>query len=162
MFDNIIKPVLIFIPLALIQLTVIPMISVAGIAPNLIFVLIVFYTLKNGQAYGTILGFILGFLLDLFSGGLIGAFMFSFTISAFIAGYFYNENKIELNTETFFFLLIIFICGSLNAFIYAAVSNSNSDINLFFLILEEGLLPGLYTSLFGLPMVIFTPKKGIL
>jgi rod shape-determining protein MreD len=161
MFNNITKPVLIFIPLALIQLTIVPMISIAGIAPNLIFVLIAFYTLKNGQAYGTALGFFLGFFLDLFSGGLIGAFMFSFTVSAFIVGYFYNDNKFELNTESFFFLLIIFVCGSLNAFIYAAVSNTNPDVNLFLLILMEGLLPGLYTSLFGLPMIIFAPKKGL-
>ncbi|MCX6170926.1 MAG: rod shape-determining protein MreD [Ignavibacteriales bacterium] len=162
MFNNILKPILIFIPLTLIQLTIIPMISIASIAPNLIFVLIAYYTLKNGQVYGTILGFFLGFFLDLFSGGLIGAFMFSFTISGFWVGYFYNENKIEFNTESFFFLFIIFLCGSLNAFIYATISNTNLSVNLFFVILEEGLLPGLYTSLFGLPIVIFAPKKGIL
>jgi rod shape-determining protein MreD len=118
-------------------------------------------TLKNGQAYGTLLGFVLGFFLDLVSGGIVGAFMFSFTVSAFITGYFYNENKIELNTESFFFLLIVFITGSISAFIYASISNANSDVGFLLLLLEEGLLPGIYTAVFGLPMVIFTPKKGI-
>ena len=63
--------------------------------------------------------------------------MFSFTLSAFIAGYFYNENKIEFNTASFFFLIIVSICGSINAFIYAVISNSNSDVNLFFSCLKK-------------------------
>ncbi len=162
MLKNLLRPILIFIPLAIIQLTLVPMISIGSIAPNLVFVLIIYFTLKNGQAYGTLLGFILGFFLDLVSGGLIGAFMFSFTLSAFIAGYFYNENKIEFNTASFFFLIIVSICGSINAFIYAVISNSNSDVNLFFLMFEEGLFPGLYSAFFGLPIIIFTPRKGMI
>ncbi len=162
MIKNYIKPLLIFIPVALAQLVIVPLISIGSIAPNLVFVLIAWMTLKNGQAYGTILGFVLGFLLDLISGGIIGAYMLSFTLSAFIAGYFYNENKIELNTETFFFLLIVFITGSISSFIFAAVSTSDSTANFLMMILLDGLLPGLYTALVGLPMVIITPKKGML
>ncbi len=161
MLKSFLKPILIFIPLALIQLTVVPLISIGNIAPNLIIVLITYFTLKHGQFYGTLLGFILGFILDLISGGLIGAFMFSFTLSAFIAGYFYNENKIEFNVESFFFLVIVAVCGALNAFIYSVISNSNAEVNLFLLFLEEGLFPGLYTSFFGLPMIIFSSRKGI-
>ena len=161
MLKNLVKPIIYFIPLALLQLTLVPMIAIGSIAPNLVMVLIVYYTLKNGQIYGTVLGFILGFLLDLFSGGLIGAFMFSFTLSAFIAGYFYNENKIELNTATFFFLMIVSLCAALNAFVYALISNSNADVKLFYLLFEEGLFPGLYTAFFGIPIVIFSPKLGI-
>ncbi|MBA4406430.1 rod shape-determining protein MreD [bacterium] len=162
MLKNLLKPILFFIPLALIQLTLIPLISIGSIAPNLVFVLIAYFTLINGQSFGTILGFILGFLLDLASGGLIGAFMFSFTISAFVVGYFSNENKIEVNTKTFFFLIIVFICGSINAFIYALISNLNTNVSLFILIFQEGLFPGLYTAFFGFSVIIFAPKKGMI
>ncbi len=155
------KPIIYFIPLAVIQLTVIPLIAVDNITPNIIFILIAYYTLMFGQSYGTILGFALGFIFDIISGGLIGASMISFTLSAFIAGYFYSDNKIDFNTKSFFFLLIIFICGSINSFIYAVISNSNTSVNTFYIILFEGLLPGLYTSLFGLPFVIISPKKGL-
>ncbi|NJD23063.1 MAG: rod shape-determining protein MreD [Melioribacter sp.] len=156
-----IKPILFFIPLAVIQLVIVPLISISNIAPNLVFVLIAYFTLRRGQIYGTILGFILGFLLDIISGGLIGAYMFSFTISAFIVGYFYGENKIDINVSTYFLLFILFICGSINSFLFAVVSSSNSNLSLFFMILEEGILHGFYTALFGLPIVIFHPKEGI-
>jgi rod shape-determining protein MreD len=155
------KPVLFFIPIAILQLVVIPLISIYNITPNLILILIVYYTLREGQIFGTILGFVLGFFLDLISGGLIGAFMFSFTISAFIAGYFYSENKMDINLASYFFLLIVFISACINSFLYARISNSASNVSLLLLMIEEGLLPGLYTTLFGLPIVVFNSKKGI-
>jgi rod shape-determining protein MreD len=161
MLMNYLKPVLFFIPLAIIQLVVIPLISIYNITPNLVLILIVYYTLKDGQIFGTILGFILGLLLDLFSGGLIGAFMFSFTISAFLAGYFYSENKMDTNLATYFFLLIVFISACVNSFLFARISNSTSNVSLLLLLIEEGLLPGLYTTLFGLPIVVFNSRKGI-
>jgi len=161
MLINYLKPLLFFIPLAIIQLVVIPLISIYNITPNLILILIVYYTLKDGQIFGTILGFVLGFLLDLISGGLIGAYMFSFTISAFIAGYFYSENKMDTNLASYFFLLILFISASINSFLFARISNSTSNISLLLLVIEEGLLPGIYTTLFGLSVVVLNSKKGI-
>jgi cell shape-determining protein MreD len=98
--------------------------------------------------------------LDLVSGELIGAFMFSFTISAFIAGYFYSENKMDINLASYFFLLILFISACVNSFLYAKISNSASNVSLLLLMIEEGLLPGLFTTLFGLPIVVFSSKKG--
>ena len=156
-----VKPILFFVPLAIIQLVIVPLISISNIAPNLVFILITYFTLKHGQVYGTILGFILGFLLDIISGGLIGAFMFSFTVSSFVVGYFYGENKMDINISSYFLLFILFVCGSINSFLYAVISNANSSVGLLFMMLEEGILPGLYTALFGLPIVIFHPKEGI-
>lgn len=160
LWNRYIIPLLLFVPLAIIQLVIIPLISISGAVPNLVLILIVYFTLLNGQAYGTVLGFTLGFFLDLISGGLLGAFMFSFTISAFIAGYFYGENKIEINTGSYFFLLILFIAGVINSFIYSAVSNSNTNVSVVLLFVEEGLIPGVYTTLFGLPLIVFSSKKG--
>lgn len=161
MLLNYLKPVLYFIPLAVIQLVIVPLISIADIAPNVILIMIVFYTLKYGQIYGMITGFVLGFVLDLISGGLAGAFMFSFTVSVFIAGYFYNENKIEINTASPFYLVILFIAAAVNAFLYSAVANANSDVGILYLAVEDGILPGLYTTALGLSVVIFNTKKGI-
>ncbi len=158
---NYFKPALFFIPLAVLQLAVVPLISINNITPNLILVMLIFFTLMYGQIFGMINGFILGFILDLISGGLIGAFMLSFTITAFIAGYFYNENKLDINTASYFFVVILFICGTINSFLYSSISNSNADVGFFLLLIEDGILPGIYTALFGIPIIIFNPKKGI-
>lgn len=158
---NFIKPILLFIPLAALQLVLLPLVFINDIGPNIIVILICFFTLKYGQLYGTLLGFVLGFLLDLISANMLGAFMLSFTIAGFIAGYFFNENKIEINTASFAFVFIVSLCAILSSFIYTAVASSNSDINIFYLIIEGGILPGLYTAFFSLPVVILNSKREI-
>ena len=162
MWIRFLKPILFFIPLIIIQLVIIPMISVDNVAPNLIFILVVYYTLREGQIFGTLLGFILGFLFDLISGGLLGAYMFSFTIGAFITGYFYNENKFDINLNSYFFLFILFVTSLISLFINAAVSGSTTNIDLLYLFFAGGLFPAVYTTIFGVPVVAFSSKKGIL
>jgi rod shape-determining protein MreD len=154
-------PLLLLIPVAALQLAVVPFISVQNISPNLIIVLLVFFTLKNGQMYGTFLGFLFGLIYDLISGGLLGAFMISFTIAGFIAGYFYNENKLDITTSSFLLTIIVFVCAFVALFLYSSVSNGNSDVRLIYQIIEDGILPAVYTSILSIPVVIFNPKKGI-
>jgi len=161
MLWNFIKPILLFIPLASFQLVVIPLVSIDAITPNLIIILICFFTLKYGQMYGTLLGFVFGFIFDLISGSLLGAFMLSFTISGFIAGYFFNENKIEINTATSEFIIIVFLSATINSFLFNLVSSSYNEMNIFSLVLEGGILPGLYTAFFALPVILFNTRKEL-
>jgi rod shape-determining protein MreD len=141
---------------------VIPLISVENIAPNLILILVVYFTLKEGQIFGTLLGFGLGFLSDLISGGLLGAYMFSFTIGGFITGYFYNENKLDINLNSYFFLFILFVISLISLFISSAIAGSTSNSDILFLLFAGGLLPAVYTTFFGVPVVVFSSKKGII
>jgi len=150
-----------FIPIAVIQLTIVPFLTVQNISPNLILVLLVFFTLKNGQMFGTLLGFLYGFLFDIISGGILGAFMLSFTIAGFIAGYFFNENKLDINISSFVLTAIVFLCATISLFLYSIVANNNTDVRMIYQAIEDGILPGLFTALFSIPIVILNPKKGI-
>lgn len=162
MLWNYLKPVLIFIPLAALQLVIVPLITVLDVAPNLILILIVYYTLIYGQIFGIILGFVLGLIFDLISGGMLGTSALAFTVATFIAGYFYNENKIDINTASLLFVIILFLCGVINSFLYSSIMTDNPDVNFINLFLYIGILPGLYTAVLGLPIIIFKPKKGLL
>jgi rod shape-determining protein MreD len=161
MLKSFVIPILIFIPLAVFQLVFVPLITVRNIGPNFVIVLLVYFTLRNGQFYGILLGFVLGFLLDLVSGGILGAYMFSFTIAGFIAGYFYNENKFDINTSSFVLSLITLLCAIISLFVYSTVTNNNNDVRMIYQIIEDGVLPGVYTALFSIPIAIFNPQKGI-
>jgi rod shape-determining protein MreD len=157
---NYLKPLFYFIPLLILQLTVIQLISVFGIVPNLILILIVYYTLLGGQIYGTVLGFFLGFLFDIFSGSIIGSTMLSFTVAAFITGFFFNENKVDTNTASYFFLFIIFIASFIQSFIYSIVGNFNPDIGITVFLFEGGILPAVYTTLFGILLLVYNARKA--
>lgn len=154
-------PLVLFIPIAIIQMTIVPLIAFKFITPNLILILLVFYTLQYGQIYGTVLGFILGVLFDLISGGIIGSSMFSFTLAGFIAGYFYNENKIEVNRSSLNFIFILLITASASTFVHSIITESSIQTNVLYLLFEEGILPGFYTAIFGFLVIIFKKNKRI-
>ncbi|MEG8947555.1 rod shape-determining protein MreD [Rosettibacter firmus] len=160
MLWNFLKPILIFIPIASIQLVIVPLLSINDINPNIIVILICFYTLKYGQIYGTLLGFVIGLIFDLISGGLLGAFMLTFTIAGFSAGYFYNENKVDIYTTSYAFIIVVFLCSTINSFLYTLISSTDKDFNIFYLILEGSILPGLYTAFFSLPVIILNSRKA--
>jgi len=152
-------PILIFIPFAVIQLTIIPFVSIGHISPDLIVIIVVYFTLLYGQIYGTLLGFTLGFLFDLLSGGLIGSAMFAKTLAGFSAGYFYNENKIDQNTKSITFVVIIFVCAVIDSLAYSVLAYSGTGMDVLYLMFELSILPGVYTTLVVFPILIFMTKK---
>ncbi|MEW6652110.1 MAG: rod shape-determining protein MreD [Bacteroidota bacterium] len=154
------KPILYFIPLIILQLTVIPLISIFGVVPNLIIITTLYFALQGGQIYGMVLGFFFGFFFDLFSGGVLGASMLSMTIALFISGYFYNENRVDTNTASYFFLVILFITSFVNSIIYSFAGNFNPEVRFSVLILEGAIFPACYTTIIGLGVVAFNMRKG--
>jgi len=56
----------------LIQLTLINSVTILGIKPDLIMVVVVVFSLLKGEKEGTISGFASGLLQDIFSIGLLG------------------------------------------------------------------------------------------
>ena len=155
-------PVIIFIPLAILQLTIIPLISIDHVGPDLILILLVYFTLLYGQVYGTVLGFSLGLLFDIFSGGLLGSAMFAKTLAGFIAGYFYNENKVEQNLGSLYFLMIIFLCATIDSFAYSVLAYTGTGLNTIYLIFEMSILPGAYTAILSFPFLVLRNKKAAL
>jgi len=154
--------VVLFFPLLIIQTTVVPFISINGITPDLILIMLVFYTVRNGQVYGTILGFVYGFLFDLITGSLLGSAMLSKTIAGFIAGYFSNENKREIYFKTHIFVLIVFLCSVVDLIINSFFSSIDLNTSIVLLLFEQGVLPGIYTALLSALIILFYPKRSII
>lgn len=154
-------PIILFFPLLLIQVTIVPLFSLNGSVPDLILIILVFYTLRNGQIYGTVLGFILGFLFDLITGGLIGSAMISKTIAGFTAGYFSKETKRDQYLNSFLFSLIVLLCAAIDSIIYSFFSSIDLSNNILLLLFEQGLLPALYTSVISTIMLLFSPRGGL-
>ncbi len=152
-------PILFFIPLVIIQLTIIPFVSLGNIIPNLIVILLVYFTINNGQVFGTVLGAILGLLFDVVAGGILGTAMFSMTVAGFVAGYFYNENKIEYYSSSIIFLLIIFLTAFVESFIFLIISSSEIKLSASHLILEQGVLPAIFTMVISLPLFLYNQRK---
>jgi rod shape-determining protein MreD len=159
MKSQFIFPLLFFIPLLILQTTVIPLFAFYNAVPDLILILLVFYSISYGQVFGTVLGFVYGFLFDLITGSLLGSAMLSKTIAGFIAGYFSNENKIEIYLRTYIFSLIVFLCAVLDSIVYSFFSSVDLQRNFLLLFFEQGLLPGLFTAVISIIVFIFYPAR---
>jgi len=153
-----IRTFIFFIPALILQLTVVPLIAIENAVPDLILILLVYTVLNVGQFYGTAIGFAFGLIFDLVSGGVLGSSMFSMTFAAFITGYFFNENKIEYFTKTYWFAVIVFIITFINSIIYTALSSSEPK-SIVMMFLFAGLLPAFYSAVICFPMLIFKRKN---
>jgi rod shape-determining protein MreD len=146
-------PFLLFSPLLILQLTVIPFFAIENVVPDLTIILLVIIAIRRGQIQGTIYGFLFGLLLDVFTGGLIGSAMFSKTLAGFIAGYFYSENPEDSTGLDLKFVGLIFMCASIDSFFYSLLGTAELSSGIQYFIFDYSLFPGLYTSVICLPLV---------
>lgn len=158
---NYIFPVILFVPLLVLQTTVIPLFSIYNAIPDLILILLVFYAISYGQVFGTVLGFGYGFLFDLITGSLLGSAMLSKTMAGFIAGYFSNENKRDIYLKSYIFSFIVFLCTVIDSMVYSFFSSADLQKNFLLLFFEQGLLPGLYTAVLSIIVFIFLPARRL-
>jgi len=86
--------------------------------------------------------------------------MFTKTLSAFIAGYFYNENIVGTITKSPLFLGIIFLASVVNAIAFSLIANFDISLNVFTLLFDQGIFPALYTTIIASIILIFTPKRS--
>jgi rod shape-determining protein MreD len=144
--------------LLLLHISVVPLIAIEGIPPDLMLIFIVYIALKNGQITGSVAGFVTGLLIDLTVDFTLGLSALSKTIAGFVAGYFYNETKIEINTETFRFLGIVLFCSLINNLIYFSLDifdRGLSDVEILKFILGRSI----YTSILSLIPIFTTSRR---
>ncbi len=153
-------PIIIFIPVLLFQITVIPLISINGIIPDLILVLLVYYSISYGQIYGTVLGALYGFLFDMITGSLLGSMMLSKTIAGFIAGYYSAETRREKFLNTYAFTFIVLLCGVLDSVIVSFFSAVDFNTNIFKLFFDQALLPALYTTVVSAIIIVIPYRRN--
>lgn len=155
---ELITPFITFLIVLLFQITVIPLIAIAGVIPDLVLISLVYYSISRNQFYGTVLGAYYGFLIDLITGSLLGSSMLSKTIAGFTAGYFSTETKKDINISTYIFSLIVFICALIDSVIFSFFSAFDIQTNIFKLLFEQALLPSLYTAMVSI-LFIFSPFR---
>ncbi len=153
--------ILLFFPLLLVQTTIIPLLSIDTVFPDLLIILLVYYSITQGQIYGSILGFIYGFLFDIITGSLLGSTMIAKTMAGFTAGYFSSENKQDQYLISYNFALIVLLSSLIDSTINAFFSSINFTSNIFLLFFQYALLPAIYTSAIALMGMIFYPKKRL-
>ena len=103
--------------LVALQTTIVNFTSIANIIPDIMMIWIVYIAITEGQIPATLYGFAIGLLLDLVSGQFLGLSALSKTFAGFLAGYFYSENKMQMNLANYQFLVIVGIVSMVHKLI---------------------------------------------
>jgi rod shape-determining protein MreD len=80
------KNILIGLLFVLLQITLLNLLSIKGIKPDVIVLFIIARALAEGPIAGIVWGFLFGLLLDTISGGLTGLGALAYSLAGFIAG----------------------------------------------------------------------------
>lgn len=125
MRTNILKWAGVFLLCFVLQTTVIPLIGIAGITPDLLMVAFFFLALKNGQMAAVGAGFFLGLAQDLFSApSILGQNALSKTLAGFFAGFF---NVRMMKVDFVFQIVLLFVTFLLNDAVYFIVQVAKTD-----------------------------------
>ena len=134
---------------------------IQGIVPNFLLVWIVYLAIREGQITSMTAGFFLGIATDLLSGGdgMLGLAAASNTVAGFVAGYFYNREKIEQTLGTSKFIVTLAIASLVHNAIYFVIFLQGSEIGWWEMLFHTMLPTTLYTTVVGLvPMFVFARR----
>jgi len=141
----------------LIQLTLINSITILGLKPDLIMVVVVIFSLLKGEKEGTISGFASGLLQDIFSTGLLGINALVKTVIGFTCGIL--REKIFHEHILFLIPVITFIASFIQSIlIFFLLRTFGIEYNLIWSLKQVALPEALYSSLLS-PFIFLVINK---
>ena len=141
----------------LIQLTLINSITILGLKPDLIMVVVVVFSLLKGEKEGTISGFASGLLQDIFSTGLLGINALAKTVVGFFCGI--VKEKIFHEHILFIIPVITFIASFMQSIIiFLLLRAFGIEYNLAWSLKQVALPEALYSSLLS-PFIFLAINK---
>ncbi len=141
----------------LIQLTLINSITILGLKPDLIMVVVVVFSLLKGEKEGTISGFASGLLQDIFSTGLLGINALVKTVIGFTCGIL--REKIFHEHILFLIPVITFIASiTQSILIFLLLRAFGIEYGLAWSLKQVALPEALYSSLIS-PFVFLAINK---
>lgn len=154
--------VLLSLLVVVVQTTLVPLIAIVDITPDLPLLWVIVIAIRRGQIAGTVGGFSIGLLLDLLSGsnGMVGLSALTKTASGFVTGYFYNENKTAQTLGTYALILVTLLVSALHNFLYFLILLQGTDSGLSAILFRYGVPTTLYTAAAALPALFVWSRRA--
>ncbi len=145
--------------LAVLQVTIVPLISIGGVIPSFLLIGAVFVSLREGQMTGMLAAFPAGLLADAYLSALVGITPLGLTFAAFAAGFFHDEEKAQLLIRSPRAVLIVFLSALLFHLIYVFAYFQSLSIDLGSIVLKHILGASLYTMVVSAVPVLILSRR---
>lgn len=144
------------------QISIVNLIQIGGLTPNLMIILVVWITLSEGQFAGLFAGFLAGLIFDVATFDLIGTNALAQTVNAFVAGFFYKQGKEDLTLKRFGFIITVFVGSVFHNIVYFFLYLKLSELDFFSFFFKYGIATSLYTTVFAVAAILFKmPRKEV-
>jgi rod shape-determining protein MreD len=144
-----------------IQVLVSRFLSIAGVSPDFLLIFLMYVTLREGQFAGIATGFGLGLLLDIVSSGVLGAHALSKTVACFLAGFFYDRERVEQNIRNWPFLMLTLLAAVINNGLYYFLMTRGTEMSFSEFAFRYGAVGALYTVFISIfPLLYWSRKRS--
>lgn len=152
------------IALIIIQKTLIWLIAVTSfdVTPDLVLIGVVYIGIRDGKIAGSVSGFLAGLIIDFISFSFLGLMALSKASAGFASGFFSNdESKIDKYTNSYIFVIIVFVCSLVNNMIYFAFYFQGTSLTLLDIVIRYVIPTAVYTSVFAIVPTIFAKRRRL-
>jgi len=137
-----IKYLLFFFILILLQTTLLPLMSIAGVVPDIVLIGIVILGIRQGAVAAILAGCLVGFVQDAFVTHLFGLSSLANSCSGFVAGYFSRE-KVKYNLQVT--LGVVLATAVVHDVVYFFIFNLGAGSGFFRMLFRYALPASFYT-----------------
>ncbi|MDZ7363328.1 MAG: rod shape-determining protein MreD [candidate division KSB1 bacterium] len=144
---RLVKYALMFIFLILLQTTLIPLLSIQDIYPDLLLIGVVITGIRHGATPAILAGCLAGFVQDAAVTQLYGLSSLAKSVAGFVAGYFSRE-KLKYNFPIT--LSVVAATALTNTVLYQSIYYFSSNISMGWIILRYIIPHFIYTVIIGM------------
>jgi len=146
----------------ILQVTIIKFIAVSpfNIAPDIVFLAIIYIAVKEGSLSGSLFGFSAGLFIDIISGSFVGLCALLYSIFGFASGYLKRDEDKLLKKYNFLVITLIFTL--LNFLIYYFIYFQGTSLTFLDILVRYIIPTSAYTSLFSLFYIFLIIKRKVI
>jgi rod shape-determining protein MreD len=137
-----VKYLILFTSLVLLQTTLLPLVSVAGLVPDVVVIGIIVLGIRHGAVAAIVAGCVVGFVQDAFVAHLFGLSSLANSCSGFVAGYFSRE-KVKYNLQVT--LGVVLATAIVHDALYFLIYKLGSHIGFIRMMIRYAVPTSLYT-----------------
>ena len=145
--------------LALLQVTIVPLLGVGDVLPSVLLIGVVFVSLREGQLTAMLTAFPAGLLADAYLSGVVGISSLGLTLTAFATGYFHDEEKASLLIRGPKAIVITFGGALLYHVVYLFAYFRSLDLNILGMIGMHVIGASVYTTLLSVIPVLLLARR---
>ena len=136
------KFLLLFLCLILVQTTLLPLLSIGGLVPDILLIGIIVLGIRQGAVAAIIAGCLIGFVQDAFVTHLFGLSSLTKSCGGFVAGYFSRE-KVKYNLQVT--LGVVLATAVVHDTLYFFIFTFGTSVGFFRMLFRYALPTSLYT-----------------